>query len=95
VSGENRGGSSIVAWWVRSVLVLLLRRYALDPFDARNLPHQLRLERAIIAVIGAARLDADARQIGNVLDPVALLASAGSIFMADSFMWVSCFLRMA
>src|SRR5262249_17740723 len=54
--------------------ILLLRRHALDPLGARDLPNQLRLKRAIVAVVGAARLDADARQIWDVLDPVALLA---------------------
>ena len=34
-----------------------------------RLGYQLRLERATIAVVGAARLEADAQQIRNVLDP--------------------------
>jgi predicted lipid carrier protein YhbT len=54
--------------------ILLLRRRAFDPLGARDLPHQLCLERAVVTVVVAARLDANARQIGAVLDLVALLA---------------------
>jgi hypothetical protein len=51
---------------------LLFRRHSFDPLGARNLPQQ-RLGRA-------ARLDADAWQIRNVLDPSLRSLSAGSTF---------------